>query len=374
MKKNSIKTILAIVMTVVMMLAVVVPAMADEEEAPIFNTTFTLVNNEPEVQYDEYEVPYNVWVPASTAPVVGEKATVTLTYTIPETVEDYDARLLASIEYIVSFTGMTDIELVEAQGCPTKLDCNYEDGWCMPIFGEYSNITVSGDVCTVMAELNSNPIIVLRGTVTDETINCNAAITIGQYRFPAQYLIGNSVVTVEKSPEGYYNAHRSDFTLVQKRSVEYRNVEGGVCNMFAGLNGHYYRLIAGDHSIDGFVPVDEEFDDDGEPIDKNSELFATLSSIFDEYKELFNVCYCQGSIADVNFFNEDEHYGFEVTATLDGEPVVEPTEEPVEPTAEPTAEPVDPSPVPETGMVSFAVLGIAAIVGGAVVLGKKKEN
>lgn len=369
MKKNSIKAILAIMMTMVMMLAIVAPAMADEE-TPIFNTTFTLVNNEPEVQYDEYEVPYNVWVPATSAPVVGEKATVTLTYNVPETVEDYDARLLASIEYIVSFTGMTDIELVEAQGCPTKLECNYEDGWCMPIFGEYSNITVRENTCTVMAELNSNPIIVLRGTVTEESINCNATITIGQYRFPAQYLIGDSVVTVEKSPEGYYNAHRSDFSLVQKRSVEYRNVDGGVCSMFAGLNGHYYRLIAGDHSIDGFVPVDEEFDDDGEPIDKNSELFATLSSIFDEYKELFNVCYCQGSIADVNFFDENEHYGFEVTATLGGEPVVQPTDEPVQPTNEPD----QPSPVPETGMFSLVVVGITAIAGGAAVLCKKKED
>lgn len=123
------------------------------------------------------------------------------------------------------------------------MQCDYEHGYCMPIPGEYSNVAVEGNVCTVMAELDSDVTVILRGTLTAETVVGSTSVTIGQYRFPAQFSLG----TVDKSEANglpAYNMHRSDFDLVQKRAVEVRADETGSYAIFAGLNNHYYRVVA----------------------------------------------------------------------------------------------------------------------------------
>lgn len=375
------KKFLAILMAATLMFALAIPSLADETEEPIFNSAFNLVENEPVIEYDEYNVPYNVWVPISneTALTIGEEVTFVLTYSVPtaEELPDYDARLLDSIEYLVNITGVDELELEEAQGCPLKMECDYDLGFCMPIWGEYSNVTLEGNNCTIMAELDSDVTIVFKGIATAETINCTANITIGQYRFPAQFSIGDSIVTVEKNEEGYYNAHRSDFILVQKRSVEYRNVEGA-CQKFVGRNDHYYRLVEGAEAIESFIPVDENFADNGDPITSENEMFATLISIFNEYEELFGITYNQTLVADEDFIGEAIHYTFPIAAELGGDGAPEPTEDPVEPTEAPE-DPTTPDPnapeVPDTGAISLAVVGIASVIGGAaILLGKKKED
>ena len=105
----------AVLLAALMLAALCVPAFAENAaEIDDFNTDMYLVNNEPDVQYDEWDVPYNVWVPKTDAIVVGQPVTAVLSYTIPEFVEDVSAMLLGSIEYMVTFTGLENIELVEA--------------------------------------------------------------------------------------------------------------------------------------------------------------------------------------------------------------------------------------------------------------------
>ena len=95
------KKFFALLIAVAMIAVLGVPAFADNAE-PIFNTVFTRVENDPTVEYDEWEIPYNVWTPmADNAPIaVGETVTMLLTYNVPASVEGYSERLLGSIEYL----------------------------------------------------------------------------------------------------------------------------------------------------------------------------------------------------------------------------------------------------------------------------------
>lgn len=369
------KKIISMLIAVLMISALCVPALAGSsvrEETGIFDTAFTLVYNEPNIEYDEWGVPYNVWVPSTEPYAAGDTVTFTLTYTIPETIEEYDPKLLGSIEFITSYEGLAELELVEAFGCPQKVICDYELGFCMPVPGEYANITVADGVCTVMAQLGSTVEVVLRGVATADEVTCNADITIGQYRFPAQYMIGDSVVTLEKPEDGCYKASRSDFFLVQKRSVVYINNEAGLVDMFAGLNNHYYRAVAGDHVIEQFIPVDDDFVDCGEPIDPESSTFATLTSIMEEYKELFGICYCGAALTDESFFDASLSKTFNVTSVLGSEPEATPVPE------EPTPEPGEPSPTPIapiTGAISLTAIGVVSILSGAgLMFARRKED
>lgn len=363
------KKILSVLIAALLAFAAV-PAFAEGTEGSMFDTAFTLVENEPEVEYDEWDIPYNVWVPAqNTELTVGETATVTLTYSVPEAavLSDFTERQLANIEYLVNITGLENIELVEAQNCPQKMDCDYDAGICLPVPGEYANITMTETGCTVMAELNKAVVIVLRGTVAAETLNCSAEINIGQYHFPAQFNINNYVMTVEKPAEGTYHAHHTDFMAVQKHAVLYRNSEDGTsCEKFVAKNGHFHRIIVEDGAITGFVPVDENFADNGDPIDMEGELAEILNTIFNEYAEFFNIPCDRDVVEDADFLGDAQHTTYNVETVLGGEEP-EPTDEPV-PTDEPEPE------VPETGMISFAGLGIAAIIGGAAIIASRKRS
>ena len=369
------KKIISVLIAVLMISALCVPALADrnaKEEANIFDTAFTLVGNEPTIEYDDWGIPYNVWVPSTEPFAAGDTVTFTLTYTVPETIEDYDPKLLGGIEVLTSYEGIAELELVEAFGCPQKVICDYELGFCMPVPGEYANVTVEDGTCIVMAELGSTVQVVLRGVATADEVTCNADITIGQYRFPAQYMIGDSVVTLEKHEDGFYKASRSDFFLVQKRSVVYINNEDSLVDMFAGLNNHYYRAVVGDHDIEQFIPVDDDFVDCGEPIDPESSTFATLISIMEEYKELFGICYCSAALTDESFFDASLAKTFNVNAVLGAEPETTPVPE------EPTPEPGEPSPTPITpitGAISLTAIGVVSILSGAgLMFARRKED
>ena len=368
------KKIISVLIAVLMISALCVPALADrnaKEETNIFDTAFTLVGNEPTIEYDDWGVPYNVWVPSTEPFAAGDTVTFTLTYTVPETIEEYDPKLLGSIEFLTSYEGIAELELVEAFGCPQKVICDYELGFCMPVPGEYANVTVEDGTCIVMAELGSTVQVVLRGVATADEVTCNADITIGQYRFPAQYMIGDSVVTLEKHEDGFYKASRSDFFLVQKRSVVYINNEDSLVDMFAGLNNHYYRAVVGDHDIEQFIPVDDDFVDCGEPIDPESSTFATLISIMEEYKELFGICYCSAALTDESFFDASLAKTFNVNAVLGAEPETTPVPE------EPTPEPGEPSPTPITpitGAISLTAIGVVSILSGAGLMFARREE
>ena len=142
------KKIFALVIAIALTLALAVPALADGEDAAVFGTELNLVANDPTVEYDEWDVPYNVWnvIPADTKLNVGDTVTLALSYTVPAAVEGYSERMLSSIEYLTSVEGIDGLTLVEAQGCPGKMQCDYEHGYCMPIPGEYSNVAVEGNV------------------------------------------------------------------------------------------------------------------------------------------------------------------------------------------------------------------------------------
>lgn len=377
------KKFVSVLIAVLMLSAFCVPALAGadtKDNEPLFDTEFTLVNNEPNVEYDDWGVPYYVWVPATEPYAIGDTVTLVLSYAVPDTMDGYDDVMLASIEYITTFTGLTGIELVEAVGCPIKLICDYELGYCMPVPGEYSNITLADDVCTVMAELGSEVQIVLRGVVTEETVTCHADITIGQYRFPAQFMIGTSIVTLQKYDEGFYKASRSDFNLVQKRSIAYRNNDNALCDMFAALNEHYYRAVIADYEIDQFIPVDENWEDCGDPIDKDGELFATLTSIMEEYKELFGICYCSAAVNDETFFDASLAESYSVTQELapaGSDDPEDPTPTPGGDDPEESDEPAEPSPspiAPITGAISLTAIGIASIAAGAGMLFARRRD
>ena len=63
------KKIFALVIAIALTLALAVPALADGEDAAVFGTELNLVANDPTVEYDEWDVPYNVWnvIPADTS-------------------------------------------------------------------------------------------------------------------------------------------------------------------------------------------------------------------------------------------------------------------------------------------------------------------
>ncbi len=217
------KKIFALVIAIALTLALAVPALADGEDAAVFGTELNLVANDPTVEYDEWDVPYNVWnvIPADTKLNVGDTVTLALSYTVPAAVEGYSERMLSSIEYLTSVEGIDGLTLVEAQGCPGKMQCDYEHGYCMPIPGEYSNVAVEGNVCTVMAELDSDVTVILRGTLTAETVVGSTSVTIGQYRFPAQF---SSVPLTRVRLTVFPHTTCTVQTLISFRSVRLRFV------------------------------------------------------------------------------------------------------------------------------------------------------
>ncbi|MBQ1685743.1 MAG: hypothetical protein II072_09570 [Clostridia bacterium] len=382
------KKLVSLLLALMLVSALAAPAFA-EGEAPVFDASFHLVNNEPSVVYDEWDIPCNVWdaIPDNTPIHSGDTVTMALTYTVPEEVEGYDARLAGSLEFVTEINGVSGLSLVEAQGCPPKLNCDYDIGICYPVPGEYANVELDGNTLTVMAELGSEVCVVVRGTADSDTVTGSTDVTIGQYRFPAQF----SLCTVDKAEaNGFpsYNAHWSDFNLVQKRAVEFRSFDGGVYDKFVALNNHYFRMAVGDEGIEDFVPVDDDFFDSGDPIAHDDDRFAILSDIFENVKDFFGLDYGQTEFSDETFIGDGEHYTFSYPFEFGGEDVgpADPTEEPAEPTeepapAEPTAEPAPAEPTPEpgapevpgTGTVSLAILGILAITAGAgIVVSRKK--
>lgn len=90
------KKIFALVIAIALTLALAVPALADGEDAAVFGTELNLVANDPTVEYDEWDVPYNVWnvIPADTKLNVGDTVTLALSYTVPAAVEGYSERML----------------------------------------------------------------------------------------------------------------------------------------------------------------------------------------------------------------------------------------------------------------------------------------
>ena len=105
------KKIFALVIAIALTLALAVPALADGEDAAVFGTELNLVANDPTVEYDEWDVPYNVWnvIPADTKLNVGDTVTLALSYTVPAAVEGYSERMLSSIEYLTSVEGIDEI-------------------------------------------------------------------------------------------------------------------------------------------------------------------------------------------------------------------------------------------------------------------------
>ena len=306
----------------VLLFSVCFPAAAQEAGSSIFDTAFTLVENEPEVEYDKWDIPHNVWIPAeNTVLTAGETASVMLEYSVPEAaaLSGFTERQLASIEFLISISGLENIELAEAQNCPKRTECDYDTGICTSVPGEYANITMTENGCTVMAELNKTVIIVFRGTVKG-ALRCKAEINIGQYRFPAQFIINNSVMTVEKTADGKYSAQYSDFTAVRKKAVLFHNSENGKsCTKFAALNGHYYRIIIENGAITGFMPVDENFADSGEPVDTDSKTSEMLTAIFNEFAEFFNIPCDAAAVSDADFLGDAQHSNFITETVLGGE-------------------------------------------------------
>lgn len=392
------KKLLTILLAIALVLALAAPAFAAKDEDPIFGTEVVRVANDPTVEYDEWDIPINVWnaLPDNTPITEGDTVTIALNYVIPAEVEGYDPRLTSSIEFVTDINGLSDIEVVEAQGCPGRIECDYDIGICYPIAGEYANVELDGNELTVMGELDSTVHVILRGTATANEVTGTTAVTIGQYRFPAQF----SLCTVDKTgPDEApcYNAHWSDFFLVQKRAVEFHTEDGVIYDMFVGLNNHYFRLVAGDHEIEDFIPVDENWEDADEPLAHDDPRFESLNETFELVKDFFGLCYNQISVADATFIGEGEHYTFEYSYVLGGETPVEPTDEPVEPTeepveptdepaeptdepAEPTDEPVEPTEEPtpnppHTGAFAIAGIGAAVIAAGVgTMFFRKKED
>ena len=130
------KKIFALVIAIALTLALAVPALADGEDAAVFGTELNLVANDPTVEYDEWDVPYNVWnvIPADTKLNVGDTVTLALSYTVPAAVEGYSERMLSSIEYLTSVEGIDGLTLVEAQGCPGKMQWDDEHGYCCLLY------------------------------------------------------------------------------------------------------------------------------------------------------------------------------------------------------------------------------------------------
>lgn len=361
------KKLLTLLLVLTLVVSAAFPAFAAKDEAPLFNTRVQRVANDPTVEYDEWDIPYNVWNPISDETVIhaGDTVTLMLSYTVPAEVEGYDPRLAASIEYITTVNGLDNITLVEAQGCPGRIECDYDIGICYPIPGEYANVELDGNELKVMAELGSDVKVIIRGNAISDTVDGSTAVTIGQYHFPAKFSLG----TVDKGEANglpSYNVHWSDFVLVQKRAVEFRAYEtGDDYTAFVAMNNHYYRFIPSSSSIGDFIPVDENFEDIADLLDPDDPMYATLSDILTQVVEFFDLTYYQTSFTDSDFIGEGEHYTFNYPFEFGGD------EEPGEP--DPTPAPEDPV-VPPTGTISFVALGIAAAAGAGIAVSRKKRS
>ena len=354
-------------------------------EENLMNGEVFRVDNEPEVETTPWGEPYYIWngIPDNTPIAVGDKVTLWCAYEIPTptNMEDFyaaygiDMEALSSIELRYSFKGLEDIEIMDAEGLDPNYECDFDAGYCYPLPG-YGNASIEGDELAVYGNYDSiysgdGVMVIVQGTATAETVECDYSFILGQYELPTHFSVGKLAEC-----EGGYYIYEKDTFNVQIRGMKFLAQDGVFNGYYVCLNDHDYV-----RSEDGSAFTSVE---DPSVVITEGVKFDALTLAYNTFMGFFG--FTDDGVADVLtegvllYGSEPVQYGVDTYVFGSGEPV-DPTEPaPVDPTepapVDPTEPDVPPVPAPPaTGAVSIAVLGIVSVLAGAgFVASRRKED
>ena len=329
-------------------------------EDALFPVEVKRVENDPVITENEWgEEEYSwTYMESDHAVEPGEDVTFSCEIAVPASLEGFDEEALNSIEVRFSFDGLELNELVMAFGCEPNSYCDFDIGVCYPLPG-YANAAIEGDELVVYAQLGSEMQIIVRGIAEADKITANSTVTVGQYDVPAHFSCGKLAV----EEDGAYYIYFKDIFNVQLRGMKFYAEDGVFDHYYVCLNGHdYMRSVTRGVS---YTEVGNE-----ENVVTEGDAFDALELAYNTYMGFFG--FTDDEIADALtpgvFVAGSEPVRTSSAFEFGGEGGDEP--EPTEPT-EPT-DPTDPVNPPDTGAMSLAVIGAAAVLCGAgVVLFKK---
>ena len=326
---------------------------------PFFECELIRMENEPEENETPWGETYNEWIPMGSDPkaAAGETVTYAVEYSIPDSIEGFTEEELNQITLIMSFTGIEDIEIVEATGLEANIYCDYETGNCYPLPG-YGNAEAEGSVLTVEPKLNTQVQIIIRGAATGDDASCEIEETVGQLSLPTHYSVGK----VTKIDGGYY-VYYKDTYAVQIRGMKFLTDGDDFDHYYVCLNDIDYIRSTEEKGV-SYTRVD-----DPSVVFTEGVKFEALERGYNEVMEFFG--FSDDEVSDVMtdsvFLTGSEPKTYTGTVELmtdEAEP------EPTEPTDPEPTEPVAP---PQTGAVSIAFIGVAAILCGAGIALSKKH-
>ena len=242
------KKILAIVIAAALMLAAI-PAFAftgfdTDPEAPVlqhsdeqfFPVEINRVENEPEVSENEWGEQVNTWIPMDNGAAIaaGDTVTVCCEFTVPETIEGFEAEALSQIEVMFEFTGLDDADIIDAVGLDANYTCDYDAGYCYPLPG-YGNAVMEEGVLVVLAHLGTTVKVIVQGVASDTEVECQNYEIIGQFAIPASFSVGKLV----KEDGGWY-VYYKDLFNAQIRGMKYFAEDGVFDHYYVCLNEHDY--------------------------------------------------------------------------------------------------------------------------------------
>ncbi len=374
------RTVIAIVAALCLVLAVCpvfaftgvtedpgLPAINTIEEAP-FTVNVTRVENEPEITENEYGEEVYTWIPmdAEAEIAAGDTISFMCELVVPTELGGYTEEQLEAIEVMFGSDEVEGLTLVHATGCDANYECDFEAGYCYPLPG-YGNADIEGNALVIDAHLATNPRVVISGTATGANPVIDVQCTIGQYCVPTIFSVGD-FEKVETGNTVVYDVHFKDTFNVQMIGMKFTAVDGMMDTFTVCHNNHEYaRGLNADNVAAYFEVIDGELS--STPITEG-ELYDRLEATYALYMDFFGFVDdgVQDVMTDGVFLRNCGEAGRYTTEFGFGTQTPEPTAEPIpEPTPEPTPQP------PETGAISLAVIGAAAVIGsiGVIVLRKK---
>lgn len=290
------------ILTAALMLAAAVPAFAftgfdEEPEMPVvssaseefFPVTVTRMENEPVVIEPEHpwEEPVNEWVPMEeeTPFAAGDTVTFACEIAVPETIEGFDEEALSSIEAKFDFSGVDEMEIVDAINAERNVVCDFEIGICYPMPG-YGNVSIEEGCVVIDALLNKTVTVIVQGTASSESVSCGSTVTIGQYELPAHFSVGKLAYE-----EDCYFIYYKDTVNVQMRGMKFFAEDGVFDHYLVYFNNHDYVREEDDGTV---VYFEEGHEDD---FIFEGEVFDALELAYDTYMGFFG--FTDDDIGDV---------------------------------------------------------------------------
>lgn len=326
----------------------------------IDNSPFTInvkrVENDPVITENQWGEEIYAWTDMANASAVsvGDVVTLACELAVPATLDGYTAEQLEAIEVLFTANGLEGVELVRATGCEANFECDFEAGYCYPLPG-YGNAAVRGNTLTVDANLDSNVQVIIRGTATQTYFNVDVQCTIGQYAVPAFFSCGTLEKHVADNGAVVYDVHFKDTFNVQLVGMKFFAVDGAAQGFYVCRNNHDYVRSVTPTGVSYTEVVDGV--ETGDPITSGT-VFNSLETSYNTYMSFFR--FTDDDINDVMtdgvFLRDCEaaRYSTAFAIGVEGE--------------EPAPNP------PVTGMISFAAIGFAAVIGGLGAIALRKRS